>query len=104
MIKAVFYKKNGAFTGFSISGHADYADEGQDVVCASVSSAGMFAANTVTDFLKADADVSAENNLLELMLKNHCESAEKLIESLHTHIGFISQDYKGTIRISVLEV
>ncbi len=104
MIKAVFYKKNGIFTGYSISGHAGYADEGEDVVCASVSSAAMLTANTVTDFLKADADVSVKKNLLELMLKSHCESAEKLIESLHTHIDFISQDYKGTIRISVLEV
>lgn len=104
MIKAVFYKKNGAFTGFGISGHAGYADEGQDVVCAAVSSAAMLTANTVTDIFNVEADVSAENNLLKLMLKTHCESAEKLIESLYTHIDFISQDYKGTIRISVMEV
>ena len=104
MIKAVFYKKNGAFVGFGITGHAGYADEGNDIVCASVSSAVMLAANTVTDFFYADADVSAENNLIELMLNESCEAAECMLESLYVHLGFISQDYNGRIRISVSEV
>lgn len=104
MIKAVFYKKNGKVTGFDISGHADYADKGSDIVCASVSSAAMLTANTVTEFFHADADATARDNLFRLMLKSHCEKSEELISSFYTHIDFISQDYKGTISISVTEV
>ncbi|MDE7105331.1 MAG: ribosomal-processing cysteine protease Prp, partial [Ruminococcus sp.] len=34
MIQAKFYKKNGKFSGFRVSGHAGYADAGEDIVCA----------------------------------------------------------------------
>jgi uncharacterized protein YsxB (DUF464 family) len=104
MIKAVFYKRNGAFTGFGISGHSGYAEEGRDIVCASVSSAAMLTANTVTDFFNADADVSADGNDLKLMLNKHCDRSEQLIHSFYEHMNLISQDYNGTIRLSVMEV
>ncbi|MBQ8567901.1 MAG: ribosomal-processing cysteine protease Prp [Oscillospiraceae bacterium] len=104
MIKAVFYKKNGAFRGFGISGHSGYAESGSDIVCASVSSAAMLTANTVTDFFGADAKAYADGNLFELMLNKDCDRSEKLIESFYQHLDFISQDYNGTIRLSVMEV
>lgn len=104
MIRAVFYKKNGGFAGFHINGHSGYAEEGSDIVCASVSSAAMLTANTVTDFFRADAKVNVRDNLFEIMLNTHCERSEELIESLYVHLGFISQDYEGTISISVMEV
>lgn len=38
MIKAKFFKDNqGNLSGFDISGHAGYAEEGSDIICAAVS-------------------------------------------------------------------
>lgn len=38
MIKAKFYKDSqGNLSGFDISGHAGYAEEGSDIICAAVS-------------------------------------------------------------------
>ncbi len=101
MIKAAFFKKNGAFTGFSVSGHADFADFGKDVVCAAVSSAVMLSANTVTDFFKADAAVLEDNNTVKLTLSSSNAAAEAVIESLCFHLGLLAKQYKGTIEISV---
>ncbi len=69
MITADFYRDSeGRLLGFEVSGHAGLADEGHDVCCASVSSAVMLAANTVTDAFKLDAKVNVEEN--DIMLKN----------------------------------
>ena len=37
MIRAVLYQAGGQLTGFSVRGHAGYAPEGSDIVCAAVS-------------------------------------------------------------------
>ncbi|MGN0700357.1 MAG: ribosomal-processing cysteine protease Prp, partial [Oscillospiraceae bacterium] len=39
MLKAVFFRQGERLCGFDISGHAGYGYEGQDIVCAAVSSA-----------------------------------------------------------------
>ncbi|MCC8043367.1 MAG: ribosomal-processing cysteine protease Prp [Oscillospiraceae bacterium] len=107
MIKAVFFRKNGRLSGFDISGHADYADSGTDIVCASVSSAAQLTANTITDFFCCNAQVAVDNNRLSLMLKNgekDCDlSAEKLLESLYTHLEFISEDFPDTVDLRLKE-
>jgi len=101
MIKAVFYKQNGGLSGFSISGHAGLGESGRDVACAAVSSAAQLVCNTVTDFFKDEAEVSAEENRLQLKMKSDSENSRRLIESFYTHLGFISLEFPGCIRIIV---
>ena len=48
MIYAEFFTRQEKLYGFKISGHAGYADKGEDIVCASVSSAVQLVANTIT--------------------------------------------------------
>ncbi|MGN1423235.1 MAG: ribosomal-processing cysteine protease Prp [Oscillospiraceae bacterium] len=93
MLKAVFYRHNGSPTGFSVSGHAGYGDEGTDIVCAAVSSAVMLVCNTVTDFFKVKADVSVEENRVTLRLKEKNEAAEKLLESFFYQMGTVAEEY-----------
>lgn len=53
MICADFFRnEHDRLVGFRITGHAGYADYGEDVCCASVSSAVMLTANTVTEAFK----------------------------------------------------
>jgi uncharacterized protein YsxB (DUF464 family) len=103
MIKAVFFtENNGRLSGFSLSGHAGCGTAGNDVACAAVSSAAELTCNTVTDFFGDEADVSAEENMLTLRLKNNgCGYSEKLIESFKTHLGFISEEYPRSIQIII---
>ena len=41
MIKAVFAVKGEKFIGFTVKGHSGYAESGNDIICAGVSSALM---------------------------------------------------------------
>ncbi len=93
MLKAVFYKQGSSFTGFSVSGHAGYGTEGNDIVCASISSAVMLVCNTVTDFFNARADVEVKENEITLLLKEDNVPAEQLIESFRQHMVFIAEEH-----------
>ena len=94
MLKCVFYKNGGSFSGFRISGHAGYETENGDVVCAAVSSATMLVCNTITDFFKAKVDVEVLENQITLRLLENSKPSEQLLESFYTHIEMIAQDYK----------
>lgn len=55
-----FFNRDGQITGFSCSGHSGYAEAGQDIVCAIVSTAVQFAATTITDVLGVRAKVKVK--------------------------------------------
>lgn len=93
MICAAFYCKHGLYTGFNISGHADYAETGRDIVCAAVSSAALMAANTVTDVLDCTAGSREYEGELILTVTKSTESAQQVIEGLWIHLLALSGQY-----------
>ncbi|MCH5324965.1 MAG: ribosomal-processing cysteine protease Prp [Eubacterium sp.] len=102
MITAVFTECNGKLIGFSLSGHSDYDESRQDIVCAGISSALMLTVNTITDFIKADAkiDVDPENEGYASLLLTapYNENAVNMIESFYAHLCGIEEDY-GQIKL-----
>lgn len=106
MITAEFFIREDEIIGFKVYGHADYADIGEDVVCAGVSSAVMLTANTITENFSIAADITAIENEISLTLHDggKDKNAKLLLEALRTHLGIIAQEYEGTISILNLEV
>lgn len=104
MITAVFNKKGGHFSGFRVSGHAEYADIGQDIVCASVTSAVQLTANLITECFCIEADVSAENNVVALEVAKTCEEADKIIDGFKLHLELLSEEFEDTIITKISEV
>ena len=106
MIVADFYKsKSDKLMGFRVTGHADYGQFGHDVACASVSSAVMMAANTITEAFKVDAKVSVDENEIIVKLAADDEgNGDKVILGLLTHMYFLSEDYTGCIKVRVNEI
>lgn len=104
MITADFYKSGSSLTGFRVRGHAGYDNFGNDIVCASVSSAVQYCANTITECFHIKADIIVEENLIKLSLLVSDKSAEKLLEGLFLHLTILSEDYEGTIKITTSEV
>lgn len=93
MIKATFFKNKSFTAGFLIKGHSDYAEEGSDVICASVSSAAYMAANTLTEIVGAKADISVDDGYLRLMLEEADGKTELILQGLELHISTLAQDY-----------
>ena len=104
MIRANFFKSQGVLTGFSISGHAGYAESGYDIVCSAVSSAVQLSANLITDGFHCNADVSAEGDTFVCRTESADENTAIVLDMLKTHLEFISEDFPKTIKITTSEV
>ncbi|MBO5109346.1 MAG: ribosomal-processing cysteine protease Prp [Clostridia bacterium] len=60
MTKVIFFKTNGVFYGFEEQGHAGYAEEGHDIVCAAVSAMTMLIINAIEVGYASDVDYSID--------------------------------------------
>ena len=104
MIRAEFFCSGSSLTGFSVSGHAGFADPGEDIVCASVSSAVQMAANGITEILALKAEVTVEENRVSLSLKAPSKMGEAFLQALRLHLKLLSEDYPKTIILVNSEV
>ena len=101
-LRAVFFRRNGALTGFEFTGHAGYGEEGSDIVCSAVTSAVSLTCNAITDFFHADADVTVEENRIVLTMKSPDKPGEMLLEAFLDHIQDISGRYPG-VKVEIRE-
>ncbi len=70
--------ENERITGFSISGHSGYAEEGADIVCAAISAIVTMAEATINDVCGAKAKVRVKDAdaRVTLTLPAVCEEEE----------------------------
>ena len=99
MIRVKFLVGNRQLAGFEIKGHADFADIGNDIVCASVSSAAFMAANTVTEIIGAKADATVSDGAMILLVKETCERTETVLKGLELHLTELAKQYPDNIKI-----
>lgn len=105
MIRILFFQQNDQLCGCTVSGHAGYADRGEDIVCASVSSAVQLTANMLTEIFHINADVCCDENSISIRLPFD-SSAEgvKILEGLRLHTELLKEDYPKFIQIKHTEV
>ena len=106
MIAADFFKGNDdKLLGFTVAGHAGMAEFGEDICCASVSSAVMMAANTITEAFKIEAKVKVLENEIMLKLVNDSNGdGDKVLLGLLTHLYCLSEEFSGRINVKVHNV
>lgn len=103
MITASFFKKNGKFNKFSISGHSGYANEGEDIVCAAVSGMVMLTVNNITESfsLPAETSVDEDGATVTLTLNSNDECGIALITGLYNELCNLVNDYPKNIKVIV---
>ena len=109
MIRAVLYQAGGQLTGFSVRGHAGYAPEGSDIVCAAVS----VLTTTCVNALESVAGVVPEVNggtdgYLEATLPENspapaARDAQVLMQALRQGLSDLARAYPRYIRFSIQE-
>lgn len=69
MVRVEIYRdKTGAITGFSVTGHANTAPHGQDIVCAAVAALTQTAVLGIKEHLGRDIDLDVASGKLVLDL------------------------------------
>lgn len=95
------------FSGFEISGHAGYGTaisdkEGNDIVCAAVSSCTMLVCNCITESFGENAEIEVGENRIALSFKaKPSEAAVKLVSAFYEHLEEISKDYKN-VKLTII--
>ena len=69
MTTAEFHTEGRRITGFTVRGHSGYAPEGEDIVCAAVTSAVRLVECAVNDVLGLEASVKVRQKDASITLK-----------------------------------
>ena len=105
----IFRDSSDMYRGFSLVGHAGYAESGSDIICAAVS---MLSTNTVNSILELTNDkisynVDEDTGLLSMSFDGKIISNESklLVDSLIIGLESVREGYGDTyIKISYKEV
>lgn len=107
MIKVKFFhSQSGIPYGFDINGHSGYSARGTDIVCASVSSAAYMTANTITDILLVQADISVDKNgsMTLRIPEGDAQKTKDILLGFELHIKELSKQYDRNVTITTTEV
>ena len=107
MTRCEFFTENDRITGFSVSGHSGYSEEGSDIVCAAISAVVTMAEATINDVLGAKAKVRVKNEdaRVSLTLPASCDeedAVQAVLAGMMLTLCSMRDDYPDFIE--VLEV
>ena len=107
MTRCEFFTEDDRITGFSVSGHSGYAEQGQDIVCAAVSAVVSMAEATINDVCgaKAKVRVKDEDARITLTLPASCdeeETVQAVLAGMLLYLCNLRDEYPDYIE--VLEV
>ncbi|NLC54796.1 MAG: ribosomal-processing cysteine protease Prp [Erysipelothrix sp.] len=104
MISVIFNKQDDKFVSMTVTGHANFDDLGEDVVCAGVSSIIFGALNGFDELAKDNFDIVVTENLITVnVLESVCIS-DKLLSFVHLQLKTVEQQYSDNIGITIMEV
>lgn len=107
MIRVNIITKNKAIAGFEMTGHAGYAEDGEDIVCAAVSVLAINTVNTLQKLLQVDIDLVEDQQnggLLKVALTNEDLSdpeVQLILQSLVLGLSDIEQSYPKYMKTNI---
>lgn len=92
--------KGGKITGFVCRGHAGYAEEGSDIVCAAVSALTTCCVNALETVAKVTLRVKVKDGLLEVLLPGtDSHDAQVILRSMVQGLRDVSEEYPAYVHL-----
>jgi len=105
MIKVSFVKKDGLICGYTVEGHSGLGHEGNDILCATVSSAAYMTVNTITDILNLKPQIKVKDGFMAIKLSSQQSvKAQDILCGFQLHLTALSEQYKENITVKISEV
>ncbi len=91
MTKITFYKENGVFYGFEEEGHTGFGEEGDDVLCAAISSMTMLIINAIEVSYASDVHyvIDEKTTDIRMTVKNALPRFESDVRKQYAVSGLI---------------
>lgn len=110
MTKVVFKKLRGNFKSVSVTGHADYADDGEDIVCSAISSSMQLIHILLDDVLLIDIDTKVDQNKAYIAISmpdeltlDESREAQHALRALRVHFGEMEKQYAQFINVTEVQ-
>lgn len=104
MIHVIIRRDSNRIQSFEMSGHADYAEHGKDLVCAGASAVSFGAVNAVMQLTKVEPiiDQGRDGGYLQVSFPNTYQDDEVqlIIEAMIVALETIAFDYSEHIKIT----
>ena len=107
MIKVLVKQNNNQIVNLSITGHADSGEYGKDLVCAGVSTVGIWAMNMLAKkgFLaKGLGTIEINEGYINVVVNHTDEVCQVVLETLVVTLETMVESYGRFIKISKVEV
>ena len=109
MTTVTFHSEGSRIVSFEVKGHSGYAPEGEDIVCAAVTSAVRLTECMINEVLGLEASVKVREKEASITLKlpaklgqTNESSCQAIMAALMVHFVQLAEEYPD--HISVLEV
>lgn len=99
MINISYKKKDDHINYVKIAGHADYAEEGFDIVCASVSSIAITTVNAIIRIDEEALFYTEKDGLLEIGVVKFSDVIDKLMENMIGMFEELEKQYEDYVKI-----
>ena len=104
MIRVRFKTIDGLIHGYQITGHADMAVMGYDIVCAAVSSAAQMTVNTITEIVGSRATIVTRSGFLYVRIADNAERCQEILSGFRLHLQALQEEYPTRIQLMNTEV
>ena len=115
MTKVVFFRNDGIFYGFRETGHTGYGTEGDDVLCAALSSMTMLLINSINVVFAGELDYTIDEGATEIMVQSKSalpefEEDERkryaisgLFMSYYIQLNDLVEEYYDYLQVEVID-
>lgn len=109
MIQVTFKRRNQEFVAFEMTGHAAYAESGQDIVCAGVSALAITTVNSIEKLAGFEPICEVDEveggylylELLSELTEKQAEVSNILLQNLFLGLQGIQSEYPDYLEILV---
>ena len=102
MTKVTFSSQGGKLLSVDILGHAGYAAEGEDIVCAAISSAVMLTTVLLDDVQHVPVDSTADEEDTHIhiaLLEGGVERGQEALQALRLYLSVLEQNYQDFLNV-----
>ncbi len=103
MTTVKFQRTENKITAFTVSGHSGYAEEGEDIVCASVSSVVWSTVNGLSEIAGLPVEYESRDGFVSCSMPQlspaEREKADLLLESMYAFMQSLSEQYEHFVKV-----
>ena len=82
----------------TVSGHAEYAEHGKDIVCAAISTLSQVFVASVEELTAAKIKTAQTSGYMEIVIEESTERAQVLLDSFLLGCRMIADQYPDNVR------